>query len=291
MIFSFHWEADGSELPQQTALTPFLAKLREYRPGLVYRQVATSAERGLQMRIMSVLGVIVLCLAVLQSLSATDAPTKVIDFLFSEDNQIATTEEQLNATIENKEILRNNKWWNESLERLDYALMTIEEHLNSSNPVKTLILKDASKYFDRSTDSSLLIPPFVSFIVRYFETSGRLVLRADVQGAGKPKKPMKQFCELVLTRVKHSYSLKPLGHAWRGALGVLYRDDNSRKYNGIVQKLAESAVLRAEVSTYYKNNGIDEGFIVGCMQQDADGPVTFSSARLRLRPNPADPTR
>src|SRR6266496_222620 len=229
------------------------------------------------MRIMLALGVITVCLAVHRSPIATAdaASNKVIDFLFVEDNQIAATAEQLNASIEEKIILRNDKWWNEPLTRLDYALITIEADLNSAfNLSRSLIMKDTSEYFEKSTVSSLWTPP-VRFTARYSETLGRLVLGAYVDGAGKPKKPMQQFCELVLKRVKHTYSLKPFGYAWRATLGILHRN-NSEKYNVLVQSLAESAVLSATVSTTYENNGTSEVFIVGCMQQDANGPVTFS---------------
>src|SRR5262245_39557405 len=66
---------------------------------------------------------------------ALTSPATATDFLFSEDNQITNDIGQLHPNLEPKALLRQDKWLNEPLTRLDYVLMKIEttlpERLNS----------------------------------------------------------------------------------------------------------------------------------------------------------------
>src|ERR1700693_3018434 len=55
-----------------------------------------------------------------------------VNFLFSSDNQISGTAQQYNNDIKSKSIIRDDKWINAPLTRLDYVLIKIESTLTRS---------------------------------------------------------------------------------------------------------------------------------------------------------------
>jgi hypothetical protein len=123
--------------------------------------------------------------------------------------------------------------------------------------------------------SELKLDPSVEFSAGYSDEKGRLFIGASVERVGKPKKPMKEFCQTLLIWIEQSYPLKPSGYAWQNsALGLLMRDD-ADKYQEVVTNLAESAIITANVSSGYTAAGKHLFLQVGCMKQEAGGPITF----------------
>jgi hypothetical protein len=200
------------------------------------------------------------------------------DFLYTEDNGIVFTEKEMDASLKREEELPDNEWWNKPLTRLDYALMRIDGELHSH--ISNQIRLNIPGYFEASKLDVDNIWS-VDGDARYMETLGRVILRVGASGIGRPKKPMKQFCEQMIEDVKLSYPLD-LGFSWfwqNNALGILEHDvsrpDDHNKYTGVAEKLAGSTAIRASVTTSYRDRGKDQLFWVGCMQQSA-GPIIFS---------------
>jgi hypothetical protein len=222
------------------------------------------------MRLVQPSALVALAVAVGITSPAADAASKAVDFLFSEDNQIVNTPEQFQNSITEKTLVRDDKWLNEPLTRLDYVLIRIQAHLNTtlSNVAQHIIRED----FDTS---ELKLDPSVEFSPGYSDEKGRLFIGASVGTVGKPKKPMKEFCQTLLIWIEQSYPLKPLGYAWQNsALGLLIRND-AEKYQDVVQKLAESAIITVKVSGGYTSDSKHSFFQVGCMRQEGGGPITF----------------
>jgi hypothetical protein len=188
---------------------------------------------------------------------------------FGDEAADSTTAQQYPSSVEPRPFLRDDTWLNAPLSRLDYVLMNVQSRLNANLPV--IVEGEARDYFEPFYNQ----PASVEFDARYSEEKGRIVLIGSVDTVGKPKKPMKAFCESVISWMRQSYPLKPLGYLWYdNGLGLLIRGD-AKKYRDEVINLMKSAVLSATVSSSYASAGKNLFFQVGCMQQAADGPITF----------------
>jgi hypothetical protein len=110
--------------------------------------------------------------------------------LFEEDNHIEQLSEQDVASIEPKAPVPADKWLSEPLTRLDYVLMKIEATLKEN--LEGVARRMTYEYFEAEPDSH---PP-LGVGAAFSDEEMRLYLGVDVHSGGKPKKPMKEFCEL-----------------------------------------------------------------------------------------------
>jgi hypothetical protein len=212
---------------------------------------------------------------------AANAP---IPFLFSRDSQIKQSPRDLADSIESSSAIRGDKWLNAPLTRLDYVLMKIESRLNEDIP--GYVQQFVREYFE--PDRFLSIGPLVDISARYLAEKGRLLIIADIIYGGRPKKPMRDFCESVMGRIELSYPARVSGFAWlNNALGILMRDETRlREYVAIVQKLAESAVIEVSVKDGYRIGSESGFFQVTCMRQRPGGPIAFSKYSSKLSNKP-----
>lgn len=185
-------------------------------------------------------------------------------FLFSEDNQIVESPQELYSSISPRAIIQDDKWLNEPATRLDIVLLNINAKLNADLPsyVKFLF----SDFLETET------APSVESDVRFYK--GRLVISTEVYFHGKPKRPLKEFCERMLKEVSSFFPLTDLGSnaLANNALGFLMRENLDVK--AVTQKLAQSALFRVSVSGSNPREAF-AFYLVDCMQQEADGPITF----------------
>src|SRR6266481_2251003 len=128
--------------------------------------------RPIQPRALLALAVAVAATAIC-SVFAADTSNKLFDFLFSEDNQIAGTSEQFQSSIESKPLLRDDKWLNAPLTRLDYVLVNIQSHLKAT--LVDWVEEDTRKYFELPDGVAL-----VELQARYSDETGRLFIGAIV---------------------------------------------------------------------------------------------------------------
>jgi hypothetical protein len=104
---------------------------------------------------------------------AADVPNKPVTFLFSEDDQISGTYDQLRDSIKPKSLIPDDKSLNAPLTRLDYVLINIKNNLeqNISAPVN----HNTHEYFNM-TQGEEYISGEATFGVAYYEAKGRLFL-------------------------------------------------------------------------------------------------------------------
>lgn len=211
-------------------------------------------------------------------LYAADTPNASPSFLFSEDARVGQTTEQFTSSFEAKSLIREDKWLNAPLTRLDYVLLNIQARLTN---YLSGVVQDSIKEDFEPTNSfgemSLVVAPAVEFSARYVEDTGRLVLLARVDNLGKPRKPMKDFCETVLGYMRAFYPLRQnlVGQYWQdGALGLLIRGD-PKKYSEAANTLSASALYLINMSASYLVDGKNTLFRFGCRQQSAGGPISF----------------
>jgi hypothetical protein len=210
-------------------------------------------------------------IAVDKRVDAANAPP---DFLFSDDSKIVASQQQFENSFEAKTALRNDAWLNAPLTRLDYVLLNIQTQLNASLP--DLINEMIKRSFETTDSFGNLAPdPQTEFAARYSEKLGRLLVIADVDGVGRPKKPMKSFCDSLIGQIEIRYPLNQIGYTWQNnALGLLMRDD-ADKYTAIANTLATNAVLIGTVTANYRVDGKPTLFIIGCRKQNAREPITY----------------
>jgi hypothetical protein len=221
--------------------------------------------RPYKLRGHAVAGMGAVALAVMVSLFAQ---AETVDFLFSEDNAVATTTQQSNEAISPNTAIHDDVWLNSPLTRLDYVVMNIQHHLERD--LSGVALEYAKVYFEPGLGN-----PEVEFTAGYLEAKGRLYIKASIDNVGRPKEPLKKVCEMLLTTVENSYPLKNIGYSWaNNALSGLTHGTPA-DYAEAGQKLAGGAVVIASISTGYTPKYPDY-YSLQCMKQLADGPVTFS---------------
>jgi hypothetical protein len=214
----------------------------------------------------SAMGILIAC-----SFSDAYSQAKSVEFLFEEDNQIEQLSEQDGASIEPKAPVPADKWLSEPLTRLDYVLMKIEATLKEN--LEGVARRITYEYFEAEPDSH----PSLGVGAAFSDEKRRLYLGVDVHSSGKPRKPMKEFCELMIGHIEMWFPLKqPMDLAWASSvLGVLMRDYYPGKYRDVIQKLANSVAIKVIVDSVYNSGGKDTLFEVGCNRQQADGPIAF----------------
>jgi len=198
-----------------------------------------------------------------------------VDFLFAEDNQNLHTDQQYRDFILPKSLIKESEWLNAPLTRLDYVLMGIEERLNKE--ARGAALEYIPQYFERS--SSPLARPSADFSARYIEALGRIVLVGDVRDVGKPKKPMKEFCQRMFALLSLLYPREFLGYHWQNTtLRVLMREgSNAPAYVDAASRLAESVVYSMNITSVYKVGDREALFTMDCRKQDDKGEVSYST--------------
>jgi hypothetical protein len=214
----------------------------------------------------SAMGILVAC-----SFSDAYSHAESVEFLFAEDNQIEQLSEQDEASIDARAPVPADKWLNEPLKRLDYVLMKIEATLKEN--LEGIAQRMTYEYFEAKPDSH---PP-LGVGAAFSDEKRRLYLGVDVHGLGKPKKPMKEFCEHMIGHIEMWFPLtQPMDLAWASSvLGVLMRDYYPGKYRDVIQKLANSVAITVTVDSVYNSGGKDTLFEVGCNRQQADGPIVY----------------
>lgn len=199
-----------------------------------------------------------------------------VEFLFSQDNQNNQTNEQFRESIKPKSLIKENEWLNAPMTRLDYVLMTIEAELNKS--ASQAALNYVPHSFEPQSE------PFArraraDFVVRYNESIGRLILRGEIRDVGKPKKPMKEYCESMLSFISGLYPAESLGYLWQNtALGVLLRDNSANPiYVDAADRLARSAVYLFNIQSVYKVGDKNAMFTMSCSQQENKGQIAYQT--------------
>jgi hypothetical protein len=198
------------------------------------------------------------------------------DFLFSEDNQITASTDQFLSSVQPKALLRQDKWLNEPLTRLDYVLMKIEAEMPERlNFWARQLVSDS---FEKGTGD-----PDVTFRAGYYEAKQRLILSVDFKRVGKPKKPMKEVCKSILTYLGTMYPQGPAGFLWENiALGILARGDESL-YQNSIPALFKSVMHMADITSFYDTGGKTSMFSIKCTRQEADGPIVYFKYSADLR--------
>lgn len=211
----------------------------------------------------------------LSPVHAQDVPK----FLFAEDAEIGRSLDDAEDAFRGKSLIAEDPWLNAPLTRLDYILLRIESRLMSlHDEVERLI----PEFFETSVMKvpGLAVPetPEINTGVGYSEVNQRIRIWISVGRVGKPKKPMKEFCEFVLDyKLGMTFPVSGtfVDTQWpENALGILRRQPREA-YAGVVNALVQSATIFASVSSGYDVGEEMRGyFTVGCGQK-SDEPVTF----------------
>ena len=111
--------------------------------------------------------------------------------------------------------------------------------------------------------------------VAYSESGGRLFLMVDVREVGKPKKPIKEFCELMVTIMQMNMPLQNVGFYWHntGLSRLVTGDWADPIYINAVDALVSASLLVLNVYPSYDSGGKRLDYAYTCRKQGQDRAV------------------
>lgn len=204
--------------------------------------------------------VVASCLAAASAHAAVQQST--VPFLFSQDQAVRQTSDQFNAGVEPRPKLKPDDWLNAPLTRLDYILMRLDKELDDrAKSLPQVVFRDSFE------PEFVGMAPAIEFSVGYSDEKARLVVSARADGLGRPKKPMKDACDTLISAIEQIVPVKePIGYTWHNnALGQLQRGDGD--YNTIIDDLKKRVLIVASVSAAYSENGTRLFFQLGCRHE------------------------
>jgi hypothetical protein len=212
-------------------------------------------------------GAIVLAALVYGQIALAQTPDSSLEFLFSDDNKVPTFAKQ-EPPVAKKALIPDDAWLKAPATHLDLVLMNIQTDLNATDSRQ--MASESKEFFEPKEVSYARIGPAFRYQVRYPASTGRLFIALLVDDLGKPKMPMKRYCDYLLTSFRMQFPKDGAFYErlWSGrAFGTMLQDD-SFDYEVVAQKLAASAVFLVRLNSVYKVGEKHGYFGFTCRQQE-----------------------
>ncbi|SRR5712692_1439890 len=216
-------------------------------------------------------------LVLLLATAAHAADNKVqVPFLFTDDQAAPQTD--LAQGMTPTDALRTDSYLNAPMTRLEYMLTRMEMALNKETA--TAVIRDGlRKRFERR--QSPLHEESIRGFAGYSDQSGRVVVGYSIGGMGRPRSPMREACQEVLTSIGYTLPFEHLGYLLHNTLlGVLAQKDYGA-YTPTLAKLAAQFVYRVQISSETEEGKVHHTF--ACQRTTKDGPITYDKFSFRLK--------
>ena len=209
---------------------------------------------------------------------AADDPVKV-PFLFGADETVPQTD--FDSTTLPSDALRTDPFLNAPITRLEYILTQMEKRLNNSS-VMANVMRALDRGFEPNDgplgDSLKTVSP----AALYFETKGDVIIGISAEYLGRPRIPMKETCEALLTQLSTTLPNVPLGYLLANTvLGVLVHKKKLDEYVPTLAKLADRFVYRVILNAQAEKGQFHYGF---ACQRDKSGRTSYSKSSFRINP-------
>ena len=243
------------------------------------------------------LGILVLGLLV-STPAYSETSEKRPQFPYTADAQleISNFDEELKK-IASYEI-RNEKYWNEPLTRLDYVLMQLKIMANEYQ--EFMLEKDGlfSKWIQQDFEKAESVFAYykkdfkVDNSVYFNEESGKIVVSFEIGDLGKSKRPLSEICKSFLgSHIAGHYFLNQelLGYTYHNKiLKELYRGDDYSNYNEYLNKIAKNLayllVLKTQVIADREKKIVDH-FLLSCGKLTNEDKYIFNKHSFSISPN------
>jgi hypothetical protein len=125
-------------------------------------------------------------------------------------------------------------------------LMRMDARLNRENLIP-IIKGDLTRRFD-SPVPKMLTDESVTGYALYSELHGKIIAGYEIERLGRPRVPMREACDLVLSHVGRSLPQELLGFTYHNTvLGVLVQKEYA-EYTPTLRKLAANLVHQVRIS-------------------------------------------
>jgi hypothetical protein len=202
-----------------------------------------------------------------------------VPFLFTQDESLSSTDVQRN--IASSDTIRWDGYLTAPITRLEYMLMRMDTRLNEENLI-ALIKEELTRRFD--SPKPKIISETTKGYALYSESHGKVFTGYIVDHLGRPRVPMREACDKVLSHVDMSLPQELLGAIYHNTvLGVLAQKDYS-EYTPALRNLVANLVHRVRIVAK-----TDDGvlYALSCQRASKEAPIVYYKQSFRLR----EPTR
>jgi hypothetical protein len=220
---------------------------------------------------------LLIALVLLLPAAARASDDKVeVPFLFTDDQ--AAPQADPSQSIKPTDVLRTDAYLNAPMTRLEYMLTRMEMRLNNETTV-AVIKGELGTRFEPAWRQRESIEGFAG----YSDRTGRVFVGYRIEGVGRPRSPMREACEWILTRLVGSMlPFESQGYTLHNTLlGVLSQKDEPLVYTPMLAKLANQFVHRVSISSHTEEGKVHH--TLACQRTAKDGPITYQKFSFRLK--------
>jgi hypothetical protein len=197
---------------------------------------------------------------------------KQVPFLFAEDEALSDSGDFYDQINKSDEI-GNDEFLQSPLTKLDYVLMKLEDELQGH---ESSINSRINDYFDNNIMGSGF-----NFSVRYIERTGRIVFYVKVMTLGKPKQPMKKFCDEIIKHLQIFFPQEPKGYLmYHQSLGILERKGSFSSYKSSVENITRNHSYLVDLHSMYKAEKDNSHYYLKCVKVDSKSPTQYETMSI-----------
>jgi hypothetical protein len=218
---------------------------------------------------------VVATFVVLSFTSVSLAGDSNVAFLFSEDETLEQTE--LTTAIPTSNALQREPYLNAPMTRLEYMLTRLEASLNEDGGAS---LRDLIADGFQPVSHAYKISHRITGFARYSNQTGHIIVGYNIQDLGRPKRPMRTTCDVLLSRLSIYAPQANLGFLLHNTvLGVLAQEDNST-YTPVLATFAKHVVQRVTLISQGDDSVMH---VLSCQKVEEDGPIQYHRASRKLK--------
>jgi hypothetical protein len=177
-----------------------------------------------------------------------DSISKELPFLFSVDQNVKSDNPK-DIIKPNKNILSNN-WFNSPPSRLELLTYFMNQYLEDElKESEDYFANTADKYFERGKIAFFLYNANVLFD----KNMGVFVAKVNLDHAGKPKKPIKEFCDEILGYISIKFSGQGYYLANQFLGPFMFDSFDDPEVKEIVNLLRNNLIVMVSVVSSYKS--------------------------------------
>jgi hypothetical protein len=198
---------------------------------------------------------------------------KDVPFLFAEDEALSDSGEFFDK-IEKSHEIEKDEFLQSPLTKLDYILMKLENELIGQ---KDRIAGEINTYFEKQGKYS---EANLEFHAYYRENFGRIGLKVEITGLGKPKQPMKKFCDEIIEELQSVFPQEPSGFMmYHRSLGILARKE-FKFYKSPVDIITRNHSFGVRLQSDYKNGRFEDHYYLQCFKLDSKSPTQYETMSI-----------
>lgn len=201
-----------------------------------------------------------------------------VPFLFTQDETLP--EADMQRDVGTTDALRTDAYLTAPMTRLEYILSRMEARLNEPNTIN-VIKGELAPRFDAARPK--ITDERIAGFAGYSDSHGKVIAGYTIEHLGRPRVPMREACDKVLSRLELSLPQEILGFTYHNVvLGVLAQKDHG-EYTPILQKLAVNVVHRVRISAFTEDR---VHYTLECQRSGKNASIVYKKYSFRVSPLP-----